>query len=91
MPETKKKIPMLGFEIDVVDVPVVKADEQLSTYVLEDGSVLKVRGVATSVLRVDGQYLPDGSPVYFILVTPVTSVVESKIKRDENPEKVRPN
>lgn len=84
---------MFGFEVDVAEVPVVKADEQLSTYILEDGSVLKVRSVATSVMRVEGQYLPDGSPVYILLVTPVTSVVNSKIKREpkQETEKGKPN
>jgi hypothetical protein len=91
MPETKKKLPFLGFEIEVSEVPVIRADEQLSTYVLEDGSVIKVRNVATSIMRVEGQYLPDGSPVYFILVTPVTSVVESKLKGEKKLEKGKPN
>lgn len=90
MPEQKKKLPFLGVEIDVVDVPVVKSDEQLNTYHLEDGSVLKVRSVATAILRVDGEYLPDGSPIYFIMATPVTKVVESKIKGEPKEEKAKP-
>ena len=87
MPETTKKLPIFGFEVDVAVVPVVKSDEQLNTYFLEDGSVLKVRSVATSIMRVEGQYLPDGSPVYIVLATPVTSVESSKIKGEPKQEK----
>jgi len=84
MPETKKKFPMFGFEIDVAEVPIVKTDERLNTYVLEDGSVLRVKSVATSVLRIEGQYLPDGSPIYIVMATPVTSVESSVLKKEKS-------
>lgn len=92
MPEQKKKLPFLGVEIDVADVPVVQSDEhqQLTTYTLEDGSLIKVRYVATAILRVEGEYLPDGSPIYFVMATPVTKVVESKIKGEPKEGKAKP-
>lgn len=74
MAETKKKIPFLGLEINVSDIPVSKAEECVSRYELEDGTVLKVKSVATAMLRVDNQKLPDGSPIYIVLATPVVSV-----------------
>lgn len=83
MPETKKKLPMFGFEVECAVVPVLKTDECFNTYMLEDGSVLKVKSVATSFLRVEGQYLPDGSPIYIVMATPVASVVESTLKKEK--------
>ena len=79
---------MLGLELDVSEVPVVQSDEHehINTYVLEDGSVLRVRSVATSILRVEGQYLPDGSPIYLVLATPVTSVASSRLKKGDAKE-----
>lgn len=92
MPEKKKKLPFLGVEIEVAEVPVMKSDEQLNTYWLEDGSVIRVRNVATAILRVEGEYLPDGSPIYFIMATPVTTVVEAKLKGETKEEKkAKPN
>ena len=74
MPEAKKKLNMLGTSIDVAEVPITSSEELLNTYKLEDGSVLKVKNVATSVMRVEGQFLPDGRPVYLVFSTPVVNV-----------------
>jgi hypothetical protein len=81
MPEHKKKIPILGLELEVSSVPIRRATEFFNEYELEDGSVLKVKNVATSVLRVDGQFNPvDGKPVYLVLTAPVVSVESAEIK-----------
>lgn len=79
MPEEKKRLPMLGLEIDVADVPIRNATEFFNEYELEDGSFLKVKSVATSVLRVEGQFGPDGKPIYIVLTGPVVNVVSSKL------------
>jgi hypothetical protein len=87
MPETKKKLPVFGLEVEVSDVPIIKVDEQINRYTLEDGTVLKVKSVATAMLRVDGQYMPDGSPIYIVLATPVASVESSALKKPHEPSK----
>lgn len=79
--ETKRKLPLFGVEIDVSDVPIVKAEEFFNQYVLEDGSVLRVKSVATAALRVDGQSLPDGSPIYIVVTTPAVSVESSPLRK----------
>lgn len=81
MAETKKKLALFGFEVDVSEVPVKKAEEALTRYELEDGTALRVRNVATAILRVEGQWLPDGSPVYIVASTPVVGVESSVLKR----------
>ncbi len=78
-----KTIKVFGHDVAVSDVPVVEAEERFIQYKLEDGTVLKVKNVATSVLRVDGQYLPDGSPIYLVISNPVVSVVSSPLKKAE--------
>jgi hypothetical protein len=91
MPETKKTIMIFGIEVAVSDVPIVKAEERFNQYVLEDGSVLKVKSTATAMLRVDGQYLPDGNPVYIVLTSPAVNVESSPLKRaveEKQPVKV---
>ena len=77
MPEQKKKMDILGSMRDVVDTPVKSATEFFNEYVLEDGTIIKVKNVATNFLRVDGQFLPDGRPVYLVLSTPVVNVESS--------------
>jgi len=83
MAETKKVIKLLGFDLSVSEVPVVEAGEQFIHYRLEDGTVLKVKNVATAVMRVDGQYLPDGTPIYLVVSNPVVSVVSSPLAKKE--------
>jgi hypothetical protein len=82
MAETKRKITLFGHDVDVTEVPIVEEDERFLPYKLEDGTVLKVKSVATSVLRVDGQYLPDGRPIYLVLTNPVVSVESSPLVRE---------
>jgi hypothetical protein len=92
MAEIKKKLPVFGLEVEVSDVPIVKAEERFNQYVLEDGSVLRVKSVATSMLRVEGQFLPDGSPIYIVVTSPAVNVESSPLKKGrEEKEKAKPN
>jgi hypothetical protein len=77
-----KTIKVFGHDVPVTEVPVIEAEERFIQYKLEDGTILKVKNVATSVLRVNEQYLPDGSPVYLVLANPVVSVVSSPLNQN---------
>jgi hypothetical protein len=70
---------ILGKQMDVADVPITKAVEYFNEYELEDGSTLRVKSVATSVLRIEGQFTPDGKPIYVVLTTPAVNVQNSTI------------
>ncbi len=77
MPETKKKIKILGVEISVFDVPIKSAAETFGEYELEDGSRIRVKFVASSFLRIDGEYGPDGRPLYLVFSAPAVNVLDS--------------
>lgn len=77
MPEISKTIKLLGFDIKVVDVPIKSATEHFADYELEDGSKIKVKFVASSFLRVEGEYGPDGKPVYLVFSAPAVNVISS--------------
>jgi hypothetical protein len=76
-----KTIKLFGFDVPVTEVPVTEVEERFVEYKLGDGTVLKVKNVATKVLRVNDQYLPDGFPVYIVFSNPVVSVVTSPITK----------
>jgi len=82
MAEKKRKFPLLGVEFDVSEVPVVKMQENFNEYTLEDGTVLKVKGSLMTVYRVENQFLPDGTPVYFAFLSPVTKVESSPLTKE---------
>lgn len=80
MVEKKKKLPILGIEFDVSEVPVAEMKEVFNEYKLEDGTVLKVKGALSSIVRVDNQFLPDGNPIYMAFLTPIVKVESSELK-----------
>lgn len=77
MPEVKKKIPILGVDAEVAEVPITKGSEPWSEYELEDGSIVRFKSVVTSIMRIEGQHNQDGTPIYIILSSPVVNVVSA--------------
>jgi hypothetical protein len=73
MPNRRK----VNFQGRMVDAEVVdfEADkEQWSTYILHDGSSLKVKAVVTEVARLEGVYDQKGDPVYMIQASQIMHV-----------------
>jgi hypothetical protein len=83
MPETKKTIDIFGKQTVVAEVPILKSEESFNRYELEDGTVIRVKNVATSIMRVEGQFNPppDGRPIYLVLSAPVVNVDSSPLTK----------
>ncbi len=86
MPEIKKSIKLLGVDLNVADVPVRSANECFAEYELEDGSRIRVKFVASAFLRVEGQYAPDGKPVYLVFSSPAVNVLSARPELMHVPE-----
>lgn len=86
MAEIKKSIKLLGFDVTVTDVPITMANENFAEYDLEDGSKIRVKFVASSFLRVEGQYALDGKPVYLVFSAPAVNVLSAKEELLKPPE-----
>jgi hypothetical protein len=66
MPERKKmNIPGLG-AVEGTDVALVESVERWTELKLEDGSVLRIKPIVMSVMRIEGQYDPQDNPMYAI-------------------------
>ena len=50
-----------------------ESGEKWNSYILHDGTTLKVKAVVAEVLRVDGQYAPNGDPLYTVNASLVVS------------------
>lgn len=74
MPGQKQRLKFAGVEVEVEVVPVTKSTAYFNECQLADGSLLRVKGVATSILRMEGQHGPDGKPIYIVTISPVVSV-----------------
>ena len=61
----KKKFNLGGQEVSGESVEFETEAESWNTYILHDGTKLKLKAVVTQVVRLDA-YKPDGDPVYLI-------------------------
>jgi len=84
--ERKKKIQFNNQTIEVTEVPFTTGGEYWNEYLLDDGSVLKLKIVATEILRVDGQFDADGNPQYVVRSTNIVSVSGSERLRKQPPQ-----
>lgn len=70
----KVKINFGGEEVDATPIDVNQTNEYWNQYLLDDGTVIKMKLVATKILRIDNKYDKEGNPVYFVQSTNVLSV-----------------
>jgi len=83
--ERKIKFPSANGPVDATEVGYRDAGENWNEYLLDDGTVIRVKVVVTQVVRMDGQYDAFGKPVYAVLSTTVTQVSSTKdmMRKDE--------
>ncbi len=74
MANDKVMINLGGRQVQATPVDVSQSSEKWNEYLLEDGTVLKMKLVLKKVLKVDGEYDEEGSPVYVMQSTNVTTV-----------------
>lgn len=60
--------------VEATPIEVNQANEYFNQYFLEDGTLLKMKLVATKIFRIDGRYDGEGNPLYFVQSTNVVSV-----------------
>lgn len=70
----KIKINFGGEEVEALAIDINQANEYWNQYLLDDGTVIKMKLVATKVLRVDDKHDLEGNPLYVIQSTNVTTV-----------------
>jgi hypothetical protein len=63
-----------GTEMPAVELGFQTSGEHWNEYILDDGSVVKIKLVATSVVRLEDQYDVNGAPVYLVQSTNVMAV-----------------
>lgn len=71
----KRKVPLPdGSEIEGSVMTFRSSGEHWNEYLVDDGSVVRIKLVATEILRLDDQFDPQGNPVYLVQSTNVMSV-----------------
>jgi len=57
------------------EIPFETERESWNTYLLQDGTTMKIKSVLAEVLRVEGMYAPNGDPLYMVNASPVVATV----------------
>ena len=85
MPERKITVPFgaPGQMAEGVVVEIDESSEKWSEYTLSDGTVLRGKLTLIGAVRIDGQYDPQGNPMYAMNMTPtlVVSSVPDRLKQ----------
>lgn len=68
MPSNRQRVRIHpgGPEYEADDVQILESLERWTELRLDDGTVLRVKPLITSVMRVPGQFDPEGNPIYVI-------------------------
>lgn len=61
----KVTVPNIGL-VDATPVQIVESTERWSDVKLDDGTVLRVKAMIISAMRIDGKYDQHGNPMYAI-------------------------
>jgi hypothetical protein len=65
-----------GHTVEGFEVQIAKASEPWTELHLSDGTLIRVKTIVASIVRIDGQFDNDGNPVYVIKSTPAISLIE---------------
>jgi len=60
------KIEFNGKMYEAESIEINQANESWNQYLLDDGSVLKLKTVVTNIVRLEGVYDNEGNPVYVV-------------------------
>lgn len=69
MPERRIRVHYAGREVEATPVGFTTSAEHWNEYLLSDRTLLRMKTVVTKVLRVEGEFDPEGNPVYLTTST----------------------
>lgn len=72
--ERRRKVPYQGKQVEGIEVPIKSSGELWNEYLLEDGTVIRVKVIMTDVVKVENEFDAEGTPVYVIKSTMISSV-----------------
>ncbi len=74
-----------GRSIEVEEMPFRSGSENWNEYLLEDGSVIRLKTIVTEVQRVVNQWDAEGNPAYLFKTANVVNVnAPEKLRREDD-------
>jgi len=81
MDERKRKVRVNDEELDALEMSFQNVAEHWNEYLVNDGSVLRLKSVVTEILKVEGRYDAEGNPLYIVKSAQVVAVSGSERAR----------
>jgi hypothetical protein len=82
--ERKKRVNLGTEQVDATEVGFRSSGENWNEYLVDDGTVVRMKLVVTEILRIDDRYDHEGNPQYFVKSTNVVAVSAPEHLRREN-------
>jgi hypothetical protein len=55
-----------GREVDATEIGFRSSGEHWNEYLVDDGTVIRIKVIATEVMRIEDEYDADGNPLYLV-------------------------
>jgi hypothetical protein len=81
MPERRVTVPFgqPGEMVDGFEVDVEESTEKWSEYKLTDGTIIRGKMTIIGAVRIEGQFDPQGNPMYAMNMAPTLVIVSSPV------------
>ena len=86
MDERRRTVRFRNQDVEALEMPFQNIAEHWNEYLLNDGSVLRVKSVVTEILKIPEAYDSEGSPIYMVKSAQVVSVSPSDRARKPSTE-----
>jgi hypothetical protein len=84
--ERKRTIQLGNESVEAIEMPYQVGGEHWNEYVLNDGSVIRIKWVVTEMLKVSGKFDNEGNPLYIVRSKNVVSVSASDRAKKQTSE-----
>jgi hypothetical protein len=83
----KRTVQWQGREVEATVMPFQTGGEHFNEYLVEDGTVIKLKLVVTEILRLDDEYDAEGNPIYLVASAnvPFVSAPDELRRKKEDP------
>jgi hypothetical protein len=75
--DRKVQVPYNGKTVTGTVIEVDETIERASEIRLADGTRLRLKSAVITAIRIDGEYTPEGDPVYVLNAAPVMTIIEA--------------
>lgn len=82
--EKPVKVNFQGKQVDGVELDFKARKEEWNEYEVSDGTIIRMKLVATNIVRLENQYDRDGNPIYTVKSSNVLGITapENLMKQD---------